>query len=184
MEIHSGKLLIYTAQGPVNACNDAVLTVPEREAMQSDILRTCGEYTFIASKFELPALTLIQQLNYQWYMSKELPRKKKKAYRKWLKAIIILLALFPSIIFAQVTNEYINFYQVKAGMVDKAKIEFLWADSSDYYNALKLRSIPATIQTMESKGFELVTMSEYSPGNLVVVISVYMRRKYDYQRHP
>ena len=89
--------------------------------------------------------------------------------------IIILLTISAN---AQ-KHEYISFSQLKAGVGDKAKIDFTWPDQPDsakYYSTLKMRDLLVAIQTMESKGFELVTLAEYGPGSLVIVINVYMRR--------
>ena len=93
--------------------------------------------------------------------------------------LVIAIALALSIpSFAQ--YEYLNFRQEKDGASDNAKIAFSWTnhpDSAAYYNAKKFRDLLGAIQIFETKGFELVTINEYGPGSLVIIVSVYMRRK-------
>ena len=92
---------------------------------------------------------------------------------------VVIFTILPLLAFSQ-KYEYISMVQVKAGLTDKVKVQFDWpsrVDSMMYYSDLKLRNMITAIQTMESKGFELVTINEYGPGNLVIISSAYMRRR-------
>lgn len=94
-----------------------------------------------------------------------------------MKLLIFTLFLLPFCAHSQ-KYEYINLSQVKAGT--GAKVEFNWPsqiDSARIYTDMKSKSLLLCIQTMESKGFELVSINEYGPGSLVIIISAYMRRK-------
>jgi len=92
---------------------------------------------------------------------------------------VVIFTILPLVAFSQ-KYEYINMVQVKAGFTDKVKIQFDWpsrVDSMTYYSDLKIKNMITAIQTMEGKGFELVTINEYGPGNLVIISSAYMRRR-------
>ena len=79
--IQGNALLIYFNGEPIGATTSASLKGVPAEPCTTV---TTGEYTFTASKFEMPELTPRQEWNYQWYRSGDLPRKAKKAYRKKL----------------------------------------------------------------------------------------------------
>ena len=76
--------------------------------------------------------------------------------------------------------EYVSFHQVKAGIDEKAKIDFSWPDkpdSANHFSNLKIRNPLSAIQTMEAKGFDLYSIHEYGVVPGVIIIDVYMRRK-------
>lgn len=95
-----------------------------------------------------------------------------------MKHVILILTLVVTHFSYGQKYDYINLSQVKAGI--GAKVEFNWPsrpDSAKIYTEMKSKSLLLCIQTMESKGFELVTINEYGPGSLVIIISAYMRRR-------
>lgn len=97
-----------------------------------------------------------------------------------MRLILFLLGFLISLNALSQKHEYINFYQVRAGVTDKAKIDFSWPDNPDsakVLSDLKLRDVLKAIEIMENRGFELYSIHEYGPGNLVIVVSGYMRRK-------
>lgn len=84
------SLLVYIDGNPIGCTTDAVLNLPDYketilcEARSEFILTLEGHCQFGGpSKFE--EMTYLQKIEYNWYRSKELPRKEKKAYRKRLK---------------------------------------------------------------------------------------------------
>ena len=89
MVINGSNLVVYIDGEPVAACDEVKLTLPEIEA---DIIITCEEqtYTFQSSKFQELEMTFEQEWNYNWWKSKVLPRKQKKAYRKKLIKMLML----------------------------------------------------------------------------------------------
>jgi hypothetical protein len=84
MEINGGDLVLYINDKPVAVCS-GTLTLPESFDYVS-CLEPESERTVEVSGIGLPEINLtpIQEWNYQWYRSGELPRKEKKAYRKKL----------------------------------------------------------------------------------------------------
>lgn len=95
----------------------------------------------------------------------------------YMKTLFFALMLVTYFAYGQ-KYEYINLTHVKAGI--GAKVEFNWPsqiDSARIYTEMKSKSLLLCVQTMESKGFELVTINEYSPGNLVMITTAYMRRR-------
>ena len=89
MTIDGSKLILYLDDEPIVALDEAVLTIPEREAMQDDILTNLGEWKVESNgRWETPEYTPEQLWRYNWWMARTYPRKKKKAYRKWLKSLI------------------------------------------------------------------------------------------------
>jgi hypothetical protein len=97
-----------------------------------------------------------------------------------MKAISTVLLILISVSAYGQKYEYINFHQVKIGIDEKAKIEFVWPDHPDsaaMFNNVKIRNPMDAIQQLEKRGFELVTLNEFGPGNQVIVVSVYMRRR-------
>ena len=80
-KIDGKSLLVYLDGELISVTTGLEFTQPQLEPWATV---TNGEYSFTASKFEMPEWTLKQEWNYQWYRSGELPRKAKKAYRKKL----------------------------------------------------------------------------------------------------
>lgn len=97
-----------------------------------------------------------------------------------MRAILTIAFISAVLTCGAQTYEYVRFHQVKAGVNDNAKLEFVWPnrpDSATILTNMKMREPILAIQTMEKKGFELVTINEVGPGSLVTIVSVYMRRR-------
>lgn len=99
MEINSGTLVLYIDGKEIMACNDAQLTIPENYISCTS---PSEEHTFIFQGLEGFKWTRLQQLQFEWFKSGELPRKKKKAYRK------VLSKAFAYEIMAQQIDSKIN----------------------------------------------------------------------------
>lgn len=97
-----------------------------------------------------------------------------------MKTLFFLASLFVSSNVIGQQYEYVNFKQVKAGVNDASKIDFKWPDNVDSAKVLtnlNLRDPLAAIEMMEKRGFELQSIHEYGPGNLLIIVSGYLRRK-------
>lgn len=83
METIANNIILYVDGKPVLASNVKLSIEPPPYPVI-----TCTEEVHSTFEFsglwEMPELTPIQEWQYQWYRSGELPRKEKKAYRKKL----------------------------------------------------------------------------------------------------
>ncbi len=87
MKIDGSKLLIYLDGEPIGCTTPATINVTPQDEITSIcdprsefILNLEGVY-----KFGELEMTYLQKIVYNWHRAKEMPRKRKKAYRKRLE---------------------------------------------------------------------------------------------------